>query len=45
LVNVKHKFLVDNHTFLTYRLFMQTVVETEFYLRDAKTAGLSDDER
>jgi hypothetical protein len=24
---------------------MQTVVETEFYLRDAKTAGLSGDER
>jgi len=24
---------------------MQTVVETEFYLRDAKATGLSDDER
>ena len=36
---------LDRHTFLTYSHPVQTVVETESYLRDAKATGLLDDER
>jgi hypothetical protein len=36
---------VDSHTQLTYSCFVQTVIETEAYLSDAKRAGLSEQER
>ncbi|MBF0462575.1 MAG: hypothetical protein HQL87_14425 [Magnetococcales bacterium] len=37
--------VIDSYTLLTYSNTMQTVIETEFYLRDAKATGMSDTER
>ena len=35
----------DVSTFLTYSTYMQTVIETETFLRDAKAVGLTEQER
>ena len=37
--------VIDIYTLLTYSDIMQTVIETEIYLRDAKATGMSDTER
>jgi len=37
--------ILDVCPFLTYSCNMQTVIETELFLRDAKSVGLSDEER
>ncbi|MGE0642829.1 MAG: type II toxin-antitoxin system RelE/ParE family toxin [Nitrospira sp.] len=37
--------VVDSYTQLTYGYRVQTVIETEEYLKDAKRAGLSEQER
>ena len=36
---------LDHYPFLTYSIPMQTVVETESYLRDARASGITDSER
>jgi len=36
---------LDSHTFPTYTWDMQSVVETDHFLRDAKSIGITDDER
>ncbi|MBL8073525.1 MAG: type II toxin-antitoxin system RelE/ParE family toxin, partial [Nitrospira sp.] len=41
----RERSVVDSYTQLTYSYLVQTVIETDAYLSDAKRAGLSEQER